>query len=298
MPGLDAASRSTGASRFSMHSATPSRHVVLARASMPWATSVATTVRSRRGWRQKRERHGRMPDGSVRCMRSWHWPSAIASAPAIGMLAFAMHQTWQVRMYTARAAAIVDDVRGARRAWRRTRTTTSPSRRWRHCAELIGAESEQLFVDVLNRTNAHRSPKRGAPVRVDPHRRAGARWCDVRRRRWSTALAGALERISAEQCETSRDTRLALITRLGQLGSVAQASILTPLLKDLDPRVGAAAAAVLAQWTGKAAEIDTPHQKSSNIPTVSELSDRVTRCPSRWTAGAGSISSWILSTRR
>ena len=29
------------------------------------------------------------------------------------------------------------------------------------------------------------------------------------------ALAGALERITAEQCETSRDTRLALIDRLG-----------------------------------------------------------------------------------
>ncbi len=65
------------------------------------------------------------------------------------------------------------------------------------------------------------------------------------------ALAGALERISAEQCETSRDTRLALIERLAQLGSPAQASTLTPLLKDLDPKVAQAAAKVVTQWTGK-----------------------------------------------
>ena len=89
------------------------------------------------------------------------------------------------------------------------------------------------------------------------------------------ALAGALERITAEQCETSRDTRLALIERLAQLGSPAQLSTLTPLLKDIDPKVAVAAAKVVMQWTGKVAEIDTPHEKASNIPTAGALSNRV-----------------------
>ena len=89
------------------------------------------------------------------------------------------------------------------------------------------------------------------------------------------ALAGALERISAEQCETSRDTRLALITRLAQLGSPAQVETLMPLLKDIDPDVADAAAGVIARWTGKAVEVETPHQRSSAIPTTGELAEAV-----------------------
>ena len=85
------------------------------------------------------------------------------------------------------------------------------------------------------------------------------------------ALSGALERITAEQCETSRDTRLALIDRLAQLGSPVQVSTLTPLLKDFDPKVAWAAAEVIARWTGKVVEIDPPHQKTTNIPTNEDL---------------------------
>lgn len=192
---------------------------------------------------------------------------------AISMLAFAMHPTWQVRMYTARAAAIVDDVAVL------TRLASDPDDNVAEAAlmplrRLVGAESDPLFVDALNRRT--RTVLRSTVRPYEVIRTAALALENAASTpALAAALAGALERISAEQCETSRDTRLALIDRLARLGSPAQASALTPLLKDIDPKVATAAAQVLTQWTGKAATIDTPHQKSANIPTAEELTKLV-----------------------
>lgn len=188
---------------------------------------------------------------------------------AISMLTFAMHTTWQVRMYAARAAAIVDDVPVL------MRLASDPENNVAEAAltplrRLIGADSDPLFVEVLNRRT--RTVLRNA-VRPYEVIRTAALALDKAAPTPALvgALAGALERITAEQCETSRDTRLALIDRLAELGSPAQVSALTPLLKDFDPKVARAAAEVITRWTGKVVEIDPPHQKSTNIPTVEEL---------------------------
>jgi cyclophilin family peptidyl-prolyl cis-trans isomerase len=188
---------------------------------------------------------------------------------AISMLTFAMHTTWQVRMYTARAAAIVDDVAVL------TRLASDPEDNVAEAAlmplrRLTGADSDPLFIDVLNRRT--RSVLRN-PVRPYEIIRTAALALDKAAPKPALvgALAGALERITSEQCETSRDTRLALIDRLAQLGTPAQVSTLMPLLKDFDPKVAQAAAGVIMQWTGKVVEIDTPHQKSTNIPTTEDL---------------------------
>ena len=94
-----------------------------------------------------------------------------------------------------------------------------------------------------------------------------------------------------EQCETSRDTRLALIdapgaARLAGAGGDADAAPQGHRSQGWrrPPRRSS------TQWTGKAAEIDTPHQKSANIPTVRRARPTASACRSRWTAGAGSTS--------
>ena len=193
---------------------------------------------------------------------------------SISLLPLAMHQTWQVRMYAARAAAIVDDVAVLTRLASDAEdnvaeATLAPLRR------LAGAESDQLFVHVLNR-RTKRSLKLAAVRPYEVIRTAALALENATPTApLVAALAGALERISAEQCETSRDTRLALITRLAQLGSPAQVETLMPLVKDIDPDVADAAAGVIARWTGKAVEVETPHQRSSAIPTTGELAEAV-----------------------
>lgn len=191
----------------------------------------------------------------------------------ISLLPLAMHQTWQVRMYAARAAAILGDVpvltRLASDAEDNVAEATLPTLR-----RLTGAESDQLFINVLNRrTTTSFGPSRKRPYEII---RTAAMTLENATPTPALvgALVGALERITAEVCQTSRDTRLALIARLAQLGTPEQVETLLPLLRDIDPEVAAAAATVIQQWTGMAVDIKTPLVKSP-VPTAEELAKRV-----------------------
>jgi peptidyl-prolyl cis-trans isomerase B (cyclophilin B) len=191
---------------------------------------------------------------------------------AMSMLAFAMHQTWQVRMYAARAAAVAEDAailaRLAADGDDNVAEAALPTLR-----RLSGADSDRLFIDVLNRRTRTVAGKEVRPYEV-------IRTAAVTLENASptpalvTALTGALVRITAERCETSRDTRLALIERIGQLGSSSEIDELTPLLKDFDPSIAGASAALIAKWTGRPATADLSHadRSASAIPSDQELS--------------------------
>ncbi len=70
------------------------------------------------------------------------------------------------------------------------------------------------------------------------------------------ALLDALERISAERRENSRDERIAILVRLAELGTPAHAPRLRQYLSDFDNTVAAKSAALLTQWTGVKATAD------------------------------------------
>ena len=74
--------------------------------------------------------------------------------------------------------------------------------------------------------------------------------------RAATALLAALDRLTAQRRETSRDPRLAILERLGELGSTKQAEALAAYARDFDPLVAAAAAEIVGRWTGKAPVVD------------------------------------------
>jgi cyclophilin family peptidyl-prolyl cis-trans isomerase len=64
------------------------------------------------------------------------------------------------------------------------------------------------------------------------------------------ALMASLDRLSAEWRENSRDERMAILSRLAELGSPANASRIEPYLTDFDTTVAAKAAEMLTKWTG------------------------------------------------
>jgi peptidyl-prolyl cis-trans isomerase B (cyclophilin B) len=174
---------------------------------------------------------------------------------ANGMLTFATHNVWQVRMYAARAAAILEDVPVLDRLaadpdFNVAEAALAPLR------QKVGATSDQVFIDILRRMNK----VAGRSVVDRPYQliRTAARTLQGARptTRLLDELGNALTRITAERCETSRDARLALIERLGELGSASQEKVLTPLLEDFDPVVAGAAAAVLTTWTNKPVAAD------------------------------------------
>jgi cyclophilin family peptidyl-prolyl cis-trans isomerase/HEAT repeat protein len=170
------------------------------------------------------------------------------------------HQTGQVRMYAARAAAITNEVSALERlAFDREdnvrEATLAPLRR------LKGDDAEPYFVAALARGDyqllraAANELKGATPT---PQLAAG--------------LLDALRRVTADRKETSRDTRLALLERLQEIGAPDQAGSLVPLLRDFDIPVAQLAAVVLQKWTGNAQEIDPQLLPRPALPTTAELS--------------------------
>jgi cyclophilin family peptidyl-prolyl cis-trans isomerase/HEAT repeat protein len=189
----------------------------------------------------------------------------------IALPSFASHSNWLVRMYAARAAGILQDADAL------VRLASDPDDNVAEAAlaplrTLQGAESDAVFIAVLGRDN--RTSLGGEPRRPYELIRTAAMTLQGAEPTPGLvhALRGALERISAEQCETSRDARIALITRLSELGSAEHSSALMPLLKDIDPVVAQAAASVIGQWTGRPQEVDVRPRAPAPLLTDEALS--------------------------
>jgi cyclophilin family peptidyl-prolyl cis-trans isomerase/HEAT repeat protein len=105
------------------------------------------------------------------------------------------------------------------------------------------------------------------------------------------ALLQAFDALSARRSENARDPRVAMLTRIGDLGSAATAERLTPYLADFDTTVAVQVAALLSKWRGS-----TVAPRPSPLPIRDEpLADlfmaprarlRVTMAPS---SGGGSF---------
>lgn len=175
------------------------------------------------------------------------------------------HETWQVRMYAARTAAITDEVSALERlAYDRednVREATLAALR-----RLKGNEAEPYFVAALGRGDYQL-------LRTAANELKGAKPTP----QLASGLLDALRRVTAEKKETSRDTRIALLERLRELGDPDQNGALVPLLRDFDIRIAQLAAALIQQWTGKPQEIDPQLLPRPAIPSQAELSTRPAR---------------------
>ncbi|HET6577496.1 MAG TPA: peptidylprolyl isomerase [Gemmatimonadales bacterium] len=69
-----------------------------------------------------------------------------------------------------------------------------------------------------------------------------------------SALLDAFDGLSAHRSENARDPRVAMLERIGELGSAATAPRLRPYLADFDTVVAVLAATTLGRWTGARVE--------------------------------------------
>jgi cyclophilin family peptidyl-prolyl cis-trans isomerase/HEAT repeat protein len=152
---------------------------------------------------------------------------------------FVASPLWPVRMYAARAAAIVSD------ADLLLRLAADPSDNVRDAAlgelrTLKGHDADDLYLAALQRPDYQviLTATRALEKTPEPARAV-------------TALLAALVRITAERRDTSRDPRMALVARIGELGQPGDAQALMPYTTDFDPQVTAAAAALIGTWTGQ-----------------------------------------------
>jgi cyclophilin family peptidyl-prolyl cis-trans isomerase/HEAT repeat protein len=157
---------------------------------------------------------------------------------------FVKYPEWQVRMYAARAASMMDDLPVLERlgydAHHNVREAALAALK-----RLKGQEAEPFFLEALKQTDYQL-------LRTAARELAGLQPTPA----LAAALASALTRATQDRSETSRDVRLALLERLAAFGDDNHVGALVPLLRDFDIQIAQRTAAVLAQWTGGAYEID------------------------------------------
>lgn len=186
-------------------------------------------------------------DGLSTQPRMWHAParalvSLARTQPDEARKAvprFVAHPTWQVRMYAARAATALGAVD--------TLTTligdANDNVREAALAGLVELKRPEMVaaaIDSLSRTD-YQLVLTAARALEDKAHASKA----------TAPLITALGRITKEHKDTSRDPRMAILTRLQGYGDASQAVHLEGYLKDFDPAVAAKAAEILTVWTGK-----------------------------------------------
>ncbi len=178
---------------------------------------------------------------------SWHRPAhavvALArAAPERARAALteaAALPVWQSRMYAARAAAQIKDTA----ALLRLAADTVANVREAAIAGLgavSGHAADSVYRAALAATDGQLLLGAAVALAGSPAREEG-----------TVALLRALDRATGEKRETSRDARVALLTRVHELGSSRFASGLRPFLRDFDPVVAESAAVTLTAWTGR-----------------------------------------------
>ena len=177
------------------------------------------------------------------------------------------HPVWQVRMYVARGAAAArdtvllttlafDSVGSVREVAIQGLSTTLG-----HVADLVFARalSSKDYHVVLAAARA----LRGAPARdsVMP------------------AVLDAIDRLTKEQRQTSRDPRMELLARVRELGAPGDAARLTPLLKDVDRAVAFEAGRLITQLNGGEVQVAPARTDRPVTPPTGTTRVRVTMSP-------------------
>ena len=185
--------------------------------------------------------------GNVGTIASWHRGAhAMVSLARVapnrvrGVLTRAgTDLTWQVRMYAARAGGIVGDPDRLRDALEDQNDNV------REAAiggllRVRGHGADSIIILQLARPDYQLVQTAAAALAGTPNKPRAA-----------AGLVAALRRITEERKETSRDPRIAILERLGEVGTTAQAAELEGYLTDFDPVVAGRAAELIGRWTGQ-----------------------------------------------
>jgi cyclophilin family peptidyl-prolyl cis-trans isomerase len=149
---------------------------------------------------------------------------------------------WHTRMYAARAAAGLRDTA----ALGRLAADVNDNVREAAVAELSrvsGHEADPTYVSALGAADFQLVMTSAKALSGSPSRATAV-----------PELFASLSRLTALSSDTSRDSRVALLERIEELGIPEQADQLKPYLQDPDPRIAGLAARILTKWTGGAVD--------------------------------------------
>ncbi|HEX7281448.1 MAG TPA: peptidylprolyl isomerase [Vicinamibacterales bacterium] len=178
--------------------------------------------------------------------RAWHAPAhalvALArqqpEAARTALPKFAQHPTWQVRMYAARAAGVLNAVGELKTL------AVDPNDNVREAAltsliDLRHPDAAAVAIESLTRPDYQLIL---TAVRALEDKSLAPKA--------TTHLVTALARVTKEHKDTSRDPRMAILERLQAYGVTDQSANLEAYLRDFDPAIARKAAEILTVWTG------------------------------------------------
>ena len=175
---------------------------------------------------------------------------------------FAGHSTWWVRTYAARAARELGDEAVL------TTLAYDENDNVREVAvggldSISGHAADSVYIAALARKDYQLIITAARALDSTPNPQPAL-----------AALNASLQRITAENRETSRDARMALLQRIGELGGPAQVTQLQLYLYDPDSAIAAETAKILSRWAGtpqEAAPRESGYAALPGLPKVMEL---------------------------
>jgi cyclophilin family peptidyl-prolyl cis-trans isomerase/HEAT repeat protein len=178
--------------------------------------------------------------------RGWHAPAhALVSlarqrpdAARTLLSRYAQHSTWQVRMYAARAAGILNAIDQLKALTQDSQDNVREAA-LASLIDLKRPEAAAVAIESLQRPDYQL-------ILTAARALADKTLAD----RATTPLVAALARITKERKDTSRDPRMAILNLLQAYGDPSQARNLESYLRDFDPAIARKAAELLTAWTG------------------------------------------------
>ena len=165
---------------------------------------------------------------------------------------------WQVRMYAARAAATIGAIDVLEQLVQDPFPNVADTA-LRGLDAMLGHAADGAAVAALNSEDYQRLITAADMLEATEHPDALA------------MLIEALERVTLEKKETSRDPRLAILRRIGELGDADNADSILPYIEDFDSRIAAQAAQVLLSWTGSTVSASPTPLPLAQFPTAEDL---------------------------
>ena len=194
--------------------------------------------------------------------RAWHAPAhAIVSLARIApeearkqLPKFAQHQTWQVRMYAARAAGALGTARDVGALATDSNNNVAEAA-LSALIDMKAPEAAPAAMALLDRPDYQLIVTAARALEARSNAAAA-----------SQPLMKTLGRITRENKDTSRDPRMAILNRLQSYGQTVDPVDLEGYLKDFDPAIAQKTAEILTAWTGKPR---TPQPQPLAAPGVS-----------------------------
>jgi cyclophilin family peptidyl-prolyl cis-trans isomerase len=185
---------------------------------------------------------------------------------------FAAAERAEVRVYAARAAGAVDD-RSLLLRLARDRDRNVQEAAITGLAATAGHAADSVYLRALT-SSGHQVALAAAEALKGTTRPDAV-----------DSLLAALDRLSATRSENARDPRLSMLTRVGELGSPANAPRVEPYLADYDTAVAQLAATTVAAWRHAAVDARPAPLPISAEPLAAvflqdDLRLRVTMAPS------------------